>query len=77
MEQIIKKTSRNSRGSITEVMESSSLSSEHAPPVLRYGVGFDVHKATIATCVKAQTPTGEIVEIRSHVFQCNPDVSMS
>ena len=43
-------------------------------PVLQYGVGFNVHKANCTgTCVKAQTPTGEIVEIRSHVFQCNPD----
>jgi hypothetical protein len=35
-------------------------------------VGFDVHKTTIATCVKAQTPTGEIIEIRTHVFRCTP-----
>ena len=40
--------------------------------MIRYGVGFDVHKATIATCVKAQTPTGEIVEVQAHVFRCTP-----
>jgi transposase len=43
-----------------------------SPPIVRYGVGFDVHKTTIATCVKAQLQTGELVEVRTHVFAYTP-----
>jgi len=38
-------------------------------PVLRYGIGLDVHKDTIAICVKGQLPTAEIVSIHEHTFR--------
>jgi len=40
--------------------------------VIRYGVGIDVHKFKLAVCVKAQLATGELVEIKEHIFLTTP-----
>lgn len=39
--------------------------------VVRYGIGFDVHKHKIAVCVKAQLATGELVEIKCINFSAS------
>jgi len=40
--------------------------------IIQYGVGFDVHKDKISVCVAAQLVTGEILEVKSHVFNAMP-----
>ena len=43
------------------------------PPIcdeaVAFGIGVDVHKDSLATCVSAQVPSGEIVEVQDHVFR--------
>lgn len=48
--------------------------SSHPSPaaIVRYGVGFDVHKDTIVACVKAQLVDATIIEIRTHTFNAHP-----
>ncbi|MCF2141222.1 MAG: IS110 family transposase [Candidatus Lokiarchaeota archaeon] len=40
--------------------------------VVRYGVGLDVHKHSIACCVSAQIRSGEIVTVKFHTFRVSP-----
>lgn len=40
--------------------------------VVRYGIGFDVHKETIVVCVKAQLADATIIEIKTHTFNAHP-----
>ncbi len=41
--------------------------------VARYGVGFDVHKHTIVTCIQAQLQNATTVEIANHTFSNSPN----
>ena len=40
--------------------------------VIQYGVGFDVHRDTIAVCVAAQLATGDIIEVKNHEYGATP-----
>jgi hypothetical protein len=40
--------------------------------IIQYGIGFDVHKDKISVCVAAQLVTGEILEVKSHIFSAMP-----
>ena len=40
--------------------------------IIHYGVGFDVHKFRIHACISAQIDTGDILEVKHHVFSANP-----
>jgi transposase len=36
-----------------------------------YGIGMDIHKDSIATCIRGRTPTGEILILKEHTYQNN------
>ncbi|MCK5603014.1 IS110 family transposase [Candidatus Pacearchaeota archaeon] len=40
--------------------------------IVQYGVGFDVHKFKIHLCLSAQITTGDIIEVKQHVFNASP-----
>ncbi len=40
--------------------------------IIQYGVGFDVHKFKISLCLSAQLKTGDILEVKEHVFRADP-----
>ncbi|MHA1521337.1 MAG: IS110 family transposase [Promethearchaeota archaeon] len=42
---------------------------EISEDICRMGIGLDVHKDTVAVCVSGQTSTGEIIELKYHVFR--------
>jgi len=48
---------------------------EYSEDFSRMGIGLDVHKDTVAACVSGQTSTGEIIELKYHVFR-NDDVGL-
>jgi transposase len=36
-----------------------------------YGIGMDIHKDSIATCIRGRLPTGEILVLKEHTYQNN------
>lgn len=67
----VKKTKRK-EGETSSIAESHSSLSPNAANIIRYGIGFDVHKQSITVCVKVQLRTSEIVEVQTHKFNTTP-----
>ncbi len=55
---------------VKKTIDSSGPSPNHE--IIRYGVGFDVHKHVIVVCVGGQISSGEIVILKEHSFTATP-----
>jgi transposase len=74
MNQEDKKTFASSGDSpiTNEIRKQNQLELLQHTTILRYGVGFDVHKEKIAVCIAAQINIGEIVVVKEHIFRASP-----
>ena len=57
---------------ITPAPAMANADSPASPDIIRYGVGLDVHKYKIAVCIAAQLATGEMVQLKDHLFLATP-----
>lgn len=65
-------TFRKKKSPRDTVFPEKTQNTSPAAAVVRYGVGFDVHKETIVVCVKAQLFDATIIEIQTHTFKAHP-----
>jgi len=71
---LVKSTSkRKVVGGFREESSQQIAEKELELKVARYGVGFDVHKHTIVTCIQAQLPDATTIEIANHTFRNSVD----